>query len=192
MTDFFNTPKGQYILGLFYARGYLDRKRIRVQVRPEDIELLNIIKDGLGQGKIYRLFNGRFSLTISDSKLVEILIELGCRKTRYCPLYFPKNATWDFIRGFFDGSGAYNTRGKYLTIFITAPQEFIKGFRNFITQYNISSREYFRDESSNSSTISISKTREASSFCYLMYINKQFGYLERKFRKFQEWQQNSV
>lgn len=123
--DYFDTWSASvsYILGFIVSDGCIQydikkhRYCLEFCIHKKDIEILEFIKFELKSNIDIRLRNNNLiSLKITSKKICEKLISLGItpRKTgkEILPIGLPDEFLWDFIRGYFDGDGCINIRGR--------------------------------------------------------------------------------
>lgn len=113
--------KSAYVLGFIYADGCVSNGRFVIELQREDKHILEEIKDFLEYtGEIVDKevkCNNKVCLTsrltITSANLCNILIELGVIPRKSLVLTFPKFLDKqyypDFIRGYFDGDGCFDS-----------------------------------------------------------------------------------
>ena len=126
--DIIDTPNKAYILGLLWADGSVDSRRLRLSLQEADKHILDEIKQELKYTGELRLiskekilkwvqtdydYKNQYSLEITCSPILcQRLLDLGfgIKHTRVenlpniDDLFF-----WDFLRGFFDGDGCISS-----------------------------------------------------------------------------------
>lgn len=115
--DEIDNEEKAYILGLYFADGYNNRKRnnIVLNLQERDKDILDKIKDKIEYSgpllydkKINR--QNQYRLSFKSKQISENLENLGCMQAKSLIIEYPKNILnkfdKDFIRGFFDGNGS--------------------------------------------------------------------------------------
>lgn len=104
-----------YFLGFLYADGAISHNSFKLTIHPQDEEVLIKFKRSVNSNHkiiLDRGFYPRFSIT--NKKMYEDLIKLGCGHKKSLTLKFPNEDQIPsiflnhFIRGFFDGDGSVN------------------------------------------------------------------------------------
>jgi hypothetical protein len=110
-----NSEEKAYFLGFLYADGSITHNCFKLTLHPKDEEILNKFKLSLNSNHkmiLDRGFYPRFSIT--NKKIYEDLIKLGCGHRKSLTLKFPSENQVPsyllnhFVRGFFDGDGSVN------------------------------------------------------------------------------------
>lgn len=104
-----------YFLGFLYADGSISHNSFKLTLHPKDKEVIDQFKKSINSNHkiiLDRNFYPRFAIT--NKKIYEDLIKLGCGHKKSLTLKFPNenqvppNLLNHFIRGFFDGDGSVN------------------------------------------------------------------------------------
>lgn len=113
-----------YWLGFLYADGCItekskNNKTITLQLHPDDKYILEeLLKDLNSDRPIYVNKRGYVSISISNNKMANDLIKLGCVPRKSLVLKFPSEKIMPcelikhFIRGYMDGDGCISTYKK--------------------------------------------------------------------------------
>jgi len=100
-----------YLLGLIFADGWIDKKRINIQILKSDFdELLPKIKEVYNKATIYNRKRGNWkeitNFTLSSVLLSNMIKELGFKADNFnCVKNIPEYNLKYFFRGYFDGDG---------------------------------------------------------------------------------------
>lgn len=118
-----------YVLGFMYADGYNNEKDgcIQIGIVQEDSEVLDIIRKSLDSNHPYKitkrsLLNKNHKdtamLTVYSRRISEAFAKLGCFQGKSLTLIFPtleqvpEEFQHHFIRGYFDGDGYVEKKGR--------------------------------------------------------------------------------
>ena len=118
--DFFeniDTPEKAYILGYFYADGYvnINKGNADLCLNQKDTNILTTIHETVG-GKLFSCKRDMIKLSFYSKKICEDLTKHGCHQNKTFTLIFPEITSTlysHFIRGYFDGDGCFHKSGKY-------------------------------------------------------------------------------
>ncbi len=125
--DVIDTQQKAYILGLFYADGYItDNNKVGITLKLDDEEILIKIKKELKSEYPLTYHEASYNNNYKKTKKVRFLInspimfnklkQIGCTESKSNSLIFPNLQTLPnhlithFIRGYFDGDGSVYKR----------------------------------------------------------------------------------
>ncbi len=212
LVDFFScidAPQKAYWLGFLYADGNISSSNQRswhmsFALAEEDGYMVEALRDELNPSKtisVKRLkrsleketYQDQLRVCVHSNRLALDLINLNCIPNKSLVLKFPEsNQVPDalmghFIRGFFDGDGAFvkASQGRLVVKFISS-HAFINGLKEKLEQFGISSSIYKANYGRNSSLYIFSFERIVV-LANLMYDNNSVLFLKRKRELFHDW-----
>ncbi|WP_241680090.1 LAGLIDADG family homing endonuclease [Metabacillus mangrovi] len=176
-----------YILGFFYADGFVASKQQTVSFAQKDPMILEQIREEMQSEAILcqNKKTGVYILNLNSKIMREDLINLfGVSSKKSVDAVFPtipEEYLHHFIRGYFDGDGNINYRGYFIN-FVGGSFDFMsmlkitlekQGFEPVFKTYNNHYRVY------------VSGRKTIKQFADWIYSDKGI-YLERKFETFQQ------
>jgi len=195
-----------YILGFWWADGYISEGRFGITQHIDDIYMLEKISKEMKSSYIISTSKKRnvAEIRISSNTIINDLLKLdgNYRKSLICKFpYIPKKYLPDFIRGLWDGDGCiyYNNHQKvYMAVFTSGSKNFIEkllltlrknivGFRGNIHEkcnkkgFKICNKKLKKDSICYNLVISANDTRRLKKFIY--YKNNILK-MDRKWKKF--------
>lgn len=223
-TDFFkviDTEEKAYWLGFLYADGNVinyGKYEVKLSLAYKDLSHIEkfanvMIKNGNGKDLVYS-YQAKFKekeypsakVVIANKKIVEQLIDLGCKPNKSLSLTFPteqqvpKELVRHFIRGYFDGDGSISTPRYAQNIKKKCAGQLRNNGRtiSFLGTYSflMSIINIFRNVCTNFGVVTLSKKKnnQAWQFSKTKYdVNKEIYeylykdatiYLERKYKRF--------
>jgi len=196
-----------YILGFWWADGYISDGRFGITQHINDISLLKKISKKMKSNyKIYiaKKRPNTAEIRIASSAIINDLLKLGgdYRKSLICKFpYVPKKYLPDFVRGCWDGDGCiyYNNHQKgYMAVYSSGSKKFIErllsvlrkniaDFRGGISTiynkkgYKICNIKMKKDSTNYQLVLGANDTRRLKNF---MYYNDNILKMDRKWKKF--------
>jgi hypothetical protein len=193
-----------YILGLWFADGWVTEHQAGITLKNNDYKLLEKIKDYVCPDLTVKYNANTVKLIFSNTNLCENLKKLGCLNSKTYKNYvfpnIPINLQKDFIRGYFDGDGTVyldKTRPKAnicgINLNFLKEIEQILIINNIDCKINIEIRENkiyktpqgFSNNCKNMYRLYVRKKQALEIFYSYMYSNSTI-YLNRKKDKFKE------
>lgn len=154
-----DTEQKAYFLGYMYADGNVYKTRFKLELNKQDIDILYVFLQELkSTRKIYEYKNNR-SVLISNKKMVDDLISLGCGPRKTYNLRFPSQTQVPdhllshFIRGYFDGDGSiciFPYKSAIWRFTIMAPYLFCTQLQSILQPYFSSLFSIVKDKRINS------------------------------------------
>ena len=181
-------PENAYVFGLFCSDGNVGKneRRCGFHISKNDVELLEIIKTVMNSTHPIEIRDEYAYLRMSNRKIVQNLIKLGCPPEKSLTIQFPDipdSVLNHFVRGYFDGDGSIHFN-KPNTIKIT-----LLGTNDFVT--NLQNRLYL--------LLGLQKHKirkhkkifmldyygdDARKFCSWLYEDNKGYFLNRKYERF--------
>lgn len=203
-----NTRNKAYVFGWLMSDGGMNDSGSCYQIRLKisDIDILNEIKKELGyKRENYVIPKGGINhkgcelLVISNMKMFEDLIKLGCtpRKslTKKFPSSIPSEFMLDFIRGYFDGNGCLHITNNHgsagLEIKICTSMDFSIGLGKYLESIGIHCN-LDRDKRTSIGTgqVRIRRMKDCVMFLEFIYTNLDGTlFLQRKRDKYLKYQE---
>ena len=189
-----------YILGFWYADGYVRDKEICLDI--VDLEIIRKIKNCLNyKGKIKRVHRGggkrrgTYRLYICKPKIAQDMIRLGCVQKKSLILKFPTpdqvpiEFLGHFLRGWFDGDGCihYRENRKQWVIRLCGTKEFLEGIIREIGLEG-GTWKHFSKTGGNTWTYDNNKKSDVAKFLSFIYADATI-FLKRKHDKYIAWSQ---
>ena len=198
-----NTEEKAYWLGFLMADGcILDQpqrsKRLTIALKKDDISILHKLNSSLeSNSKVHecKIKTGKFKdveyckLSISNEKLCQDLISLGCTPRKSLTLKFPDikdELIHHFIRGYFDGDGSVFTSNekhhrskkiiKIIYVDFTGNKEFLESMFN---KTNIGTIKCIKKTASQAYNYRVKRNPRCKLFYEYLYKDANI-YLERK------------
>jgi intein/homing endonuclease len=191
-----------YILGFWFADGWVGDTQAGIKIHKNDIEIVQKMKNYISEDITLQVSNNTCGFVTSNEELLHNLINLGCvRNKTYKQLNIPNinsNLFRHFIRGYFDADGTIYKDRKWLKVNICSINlQFLKDIskilesNNIKTRINIEIREGKKmrtpqGESYNCKNMYrmfVSKSEDFKLFYEYLYKDSTI-FLERKFIKF--------
>jgi len=165
-----------YCLGCFYFH-----PNGRLQLSPQNIEILSIISNILEYDGPIRTYNNIVELNISQTRFVS---ELNFDHTKLPDI--PSSLLHHFVRAIFDLYGSiYLVKNKYVNVNIVQREDFINELRLFLKDtLNIDTKHYYRYSYTNTIQMMITASPSVKKFMNWLYQDANY-YLTRKFTKYQ-------
>lgn len=131
-----------YIVGFFYADGWVSNKQCGIRLQIKDQNILSSMKDYISTELCLRNQKNNIGFIISSEEICNNLISLGClRHKTYKKLSIPKmdeSLIRHFIRGYFDADGTIYKDNQYLKANICSiNKEFLEDLQTILTNQNI-------------------------------------------------------
>lgn len=212
--DKVDTEEKAYWLGFLFSDGYNNEHKHQVSLRlqEQDTEVLEKFKVFLNTDKpIYKFYritavNHKHcvysELNINSIYLSTQLAYLGCVQAKSLivefPMYLPKSLRAPFIRGYFDGNGcvtitdrrdrrkAYGKSMRWQLTFVSNPN-FINQLASILAEeLSITIPKIQVRENNKSACLHFSGKEKVSKILEYMYKDATV-YLERKYKKYQEY-----
>lgn len=180
-----------YILGFIATDGNVFNYTLRVKVQKDDIEVLNFIKENMGDANIFISSKANYAHISYNSKyLLQSLLLHGITPNKSLtirtPTNLPEEYKYDFLRGVIDGDGSIYGRSRGLSCEIySASQGFISDVNGIMNNVGtIRHRSYENDPTRNPQWhISIQNNAKVIWLRDKLYSSGGFG-LARKKDKF--------
>ena len=182
-----------YILGFFYADGYLDFKNEKFSITQnlKDKYLLErFLKEMKSNSVIRKHYSNNLQFVIKSKMIKDDLVNIGVCENKTFDIRFPfveKEYISSFIRGFFDGDGCitYQKNEKcYVSSIVCASGDFLKKLFDvlvsFIPDFNGKIKKYGKYYYVN---MGVNDTRRFGEFIY-GGLDKNSLYIKRKHEKF--------
>lgn len=199
-----NCPQKAYMLGLWYADGYLVKegngtKRIGIDLK--DIDLLEDIKKEMQiESPLYKTSKENIKrIKITSSIMYEDLINLGCVENKTFKIDFPtkEQVPFEFLNSFLlgvldgDGSIMINSPRKEnysseVSINFTGTLELLEGIKKYLRKDNLKLAKRWEDRENNNYTLIISGIQQCVLILNLLYFNAPDFCLRRKKEKYEE------
>lgn len=207
--DYINTQEKAYMLGFFYADGYLVKaksgtKRIGMDLIDKDILQL-IAKAMEFEGEIVKYKESktsfssnvgiRYRFIATSPHLYDTLIKLGCVENKTSCLKFPsadivpKKYLDSFILGYFDGNGTIlytdrkNKNRREWEIGFCGTTEMIMGIQHYLNQDHLKLQRRWKERDNNNCSLRISSNLKCYNILKQLYANSPI-FLNRKHEKF--------
>lgn len=191
-----------YILGLLYADGCNMKTGFNITLQEGDKDILEKVKHAIGYESELSLkirneknWKNCLSLTIYSVEIAKDLVQLGCPPNKSLILKFPTEGQvprylWKpFIRGYFDGDGSIFYSKNWYACFC-GTKEFLGSIQDFLyTELDFIPVKLLKckpDNSCNNYQFRVGGNKKALTFFNWLY-NDSSIYLERKFKKYQEF-----
>lgn len=197
-----DTPEKAYWLGFLYADGSVNKitNTLRINLSTTDEEHLIKFKnfleaekteikrnDKIENGKTYEISY----FQISDEELINDLINKGCIPNKTYSLSFPdqkilpKELSFHFIRGFFDGDGSiyFDNKRNRICINFTGSTNMLNSIKHIIGKDNVK-----LENKNNFSVLHLDGNKQVIDTLTKIYENSSDEIvLSRKFKKFNEF-----
>lgn len=193
-----DTPNKAYIVGYLCADGSIreevnkitfcinSKDRKVLEFIKEELEMTNVVSDRIVFDKRTNKEYNQSSLQFSSLKMKQDLEKLGVSwfKSSYLEIpNLPEEYMADFIRGYFDGDGYIDGKGR-LRCTVIGTLEFIKGWKQFFQQkgihwtgeYNVGEKQY---------RCCLNTNEQVIKFYEFLYADEGF-HLERKYLSFRK------
>lgn len=189
--DFFeniDTPEKAYILGYFYADGYVNINKgiTEICLHQQDIDILNKIHKSVG-GKLRSFKENMMRLSFYSKKICEDLTKHGCHQNKTFTLVFPEITSTlysHFIRGYFDGDGCISLerKGKGAVVNFAGNYQFLTKLSEYLSkilQVKINNLKKHK----NIYYLCFNSRKDITTLLNFLYTNSSL-HLSRKYDKF--------
>ncbi|MBS2969138.1 endonuclease [Metabacillus sp. KIGAM252] len=177
-----------YILGFFYADGFIASAQQTVSFAQKDKTILEQIKKEMQSDQVLyqNKQTGVFMLNLNSKIMKDDLIQLfGISSNKSSEAVFPEipdEYLNHFIRGYFDGDGYVNPE-KNVVSFVGGSQQYLQALLKILQNkgFNV----YLKEIEKSYSRVIISGKRSIYMFGQWIYSNRNL-YLKRKYELFQQ------
>lgn len=201
--NFFKTWSNDmaYILGLWYADGYITKAGNRktcfvfsIALHNNDTKMLEQIMSKMNSNyKIMKHSESVKYFKISSKSIYDDIVSLGGCEQKSLALKFPQNLPNefipDFIRGYFDGDGSISYHAywnTYRTTFTCGTKQFLEEIHKRLKQIDnsfLGQLTFHNNEFNGIYNLTFYK-HDTLKFAKIIYSNPDCLYLERKYNNF--------